>query len=103
MFSVVTDSQFQLPQIFISQIDRGSTALSTEMGVSKTRGRDRVGLYLFPKECCFRVMVTVRSSLTLTLTLKQHSLKKEIDPDPGPRPTPRFTDTPKLMVAIILI
>ena len=103
MFSVVTDSQFQLPQIFISQIDRGSIALSTEMGVSKTRGRDRVGFYLFSKECCFRVRVTVRSSLTLTLNLKQHSLKREIDPAPGPRPTPRFTDTLKLMVAIMLI
>ena len=30
MFSVVKNSQFQLPQNFISQIDRGNIALSLE-------------------------------------------------------------------------
>ena len=37
MFLVVTDSQFELPQIFISQIDRGSIALSLRW-VSVKRG-----------------------------------------------------------------
>ena len=64
--------------------------------------KDRSRLYssnqFFKRRSNFSV-----SSLNLTLTLTQHSLEKEIDPDPGPRPTPRFTDTPKLMVAIILI
>ena len=51
MFSVVTDSQFELPQMFISQIDRGSIALSLRW-VSVKRGvgigvRPGVGLYLF--------------------------------------------------------
>ena len=72
MFSVVTDSQFQLPPIFISQIDRGSIALSLRW-VSVKRGVGigaGFGFYLF-----FLV-----SSLTLTLALKQHSLKKEIRP-----------------------
>ena len=51
MFSVVTHSQFQLPQIFISQIDRGSIALSLRwvsvkrrVGIGVSAG---VGFYLF--------------------------------------------------------
>ena len=51
MFSVGTDSQFELPQIFISQIDRGSIALSLRW-VSVKRGVG-IGFYLFfSKECC---------------------------------------------------
>ena len=51
MFSVVTQPQFQLPQIFISRIDRGSIALSLRW-VSVKRGvgigvSDGVGFYLF--------------------------------------------------------
>ena len=52
------------------------------MSVSK-RG---TGVYLFFRECCFRVRVTLGlglvSRLTLTLTLKQHFMKKD-------RPRPR--------------
>ena len=51
MFSVVTHSQFQLPEIFISQLDRGSIALSLRW-VSVKRGVGigvsvGVGFYLF--------------------------------------------------------
>ena len=79
------------------------------MGVSKTRGRDRgqcrgrVLFFFLVKNAVLGLGLPLVSSLTLTLVLKQHSLKKEIDADPGLGPTPRFTDTPKLMVAIILI
>ena len=111
MFSGVTDSQFQLPQIFISQINTGSTALSLRLmsvkrgvGIGVSVG---VGFYFFffffLKNAVLGLGLRLVSSLTLTLVLKQHSLKKEIDADPGLGPTPRFTDTPKLMVAIILI
>ena len=50
------------------------------MSVSK-RG---AGVYLFFRECCFRVRVTLGLGLVsrLTLTLKQHSMKKD-------RPRPR--------------
>ena len=107
MFSVVTDSQFELPQFFISQIDRGSIALSLRWvtvkrgaGIGVSAG---VGFYLFSKEWCFRVRLTVSVKLNPNLNPKTAFFKKEIDTDPGPAPTPRFTDTPKLMVAIILI
>ena len=101
MFSVVTDSQFELPQFFISQIDSGSIALSLRW-VTVKRGAG-VGFYLFSKEWCFRVRLTVSVKLNPKLNPKTAFFKKEIDTDPGPAPTPRFTDTPKLMVAIILI
>ena len=70
-------------------------------------------IFLFLKECCFRVRVRVRlglrlglglglvSTLTLTiiLTLKQHSLNMRQTPTPAPAPnliptsSPCFTDT----------
>ena len=70
------------------------------VGIGASTG---VGFYLFSKECCFRVRLTVSVKPNPNLNPKTAFLKKEIDPDPGPGPTPRFTDTPKLMVAIILI
>ena len=113
MFSVVTDSQFELPQIFISQIDRGSIALSLRwvsakrgVGIGASAGkkdRSRRSIFFILKNAVLGLGLRLVSSLTIILSLKQHSLKKEIDPDPAPGPTPRFTHTPKLMVAIILI
>ena len=78
MFSVVTDSQFELPQIFISQI--GEALLFSEMGVSKNAGSGSgplpgSGSIFFLKDAVLGLRLV--SSLTLTLTLKQHSLKKK--------------------------
>ena len=76
MFSVVTDSQFQLPQIFISQINKGSTALSLRW-VSVQRGVGigvsvGVGFYFFfLKNAVLGLGLRLVSSLTLTLVLKQ--------------------------------
>ena len=57
-------------------------------------------VYLFLKECCFRVRVRVRVRVSI---LKKK--KKKIDPDPGPCPDyhPRFTDTPSSMWPSCLI
>ena len=81
MFSVVTDSQFQLPQIFISQIDRGSIALSLRW-VSVKRGvaigvSAGFGFYFFSKECCFRVKVMVSVKPNPNLSPKTAFYKKK--------------------------
>ena len=80
MFSVVTDSQFELPQIFISQIERGSIALSLRwvsvkrgFGIGASAG---FGFYLFPKECCFRVRLTVSVKPNPSLNPKTTFFKK---------------------------
>ena len=76
MFSVVTDSQFQLLQIFIPQINKGSTALSLRW-VSVKRGfgiRVSVGVgfyFFFLKNGVLGLGLRLVSSLTLTLVLKQ--------------------------------
>ena len=89
MFSVVTDSQFELPPIFISQIDGGSIALSLRwvsvkrgVGIGVSAG---VGFYLFSKQCCFRVRLTVSVKLNPNLNPKTAFFKKKRD-RPRPRP-----------------
>ena len=100
MFSVVTDSQFELPQIFISQIERGSIALSLRwvsvkrgIGIGASAG---VGFYLFSKECCFRVRLTVSVKPNPNLKPKTAIFKKTDRPRPRPGTDPAFYWHPKI-------
>ena len=88
MFSVVTDSQFKLPQVFISQIDSGSIALSLRwMSVKRGVGIG-VRLYLFSKECCFRVRFTVSVKPNPKLNPKIAFFKKADRSRPRPSTDP---------------
>ena len=76
MFSIVTDSQFELPQIFISQI--GEALLFLWDGCQWNAGPGSwpvpgSGSIFFLKNAVLGLGLQLVSSLTLTLTLQQHS------------------------------
>ena len=96
MFLVVTDSQFELPQFFISQIDRGSIALSLRWVLVKRGVGIGASAIFFLKNAVLGLGLRLVISLTLTLTLKQHSLKKRDRPRPRPGTDPAFYWHPKI-------